>query len=82
MASAQQHYREAERLLAGQPKTAADRELGIAGAEPWPPTQMELLEAQVHATLAVAAVQAEATLGRAVVLDPDGPDLRPHQGPS
>lgn len=38
------------------------------------PTAGQMLAAQI--------AQAEATLGRAVVLDPDGPGLRPHQGPS
>lgn len=52
------HYRAAERLLAGTPKTNADRERGIEGNDPWPPTEMELRAAQVHATLALAAATA------------------------
>ena len=53
-----EHYQAAERLLAGTPVTAAEREAGIDRTENWPPNRMELLEAQAHATLALAAATA------------------------
>ncbi|QQM45215.1 hypothetical protein [Streptomyces liliifuscus] len=53
-----EHYREGERLLAGQPKTAEDRERGIEGDDPWPPSRMELLEAQTHFLAALVALHA------------------------
>lgn len=55
MATGPEHYREAEKLLAGTPKTAEDRADGIEGDNPWPPSAMDLAAAQVHAVLALAA---------------------------
>jgi hypothetical protein len=52
------HYREAERLLAGRPITTEEREQGIEAGPNWPPSRMDLLAAQVHATLALAAATA------------------------
>jgi hypothetical protein len=53
------HKAAAERLLAGTPVSAEDREAGIAlSFKTWPPTEMQLREAQVHATLALATITA------------------------
>lgn len=73
MASAQFHYQRAENMMQALAK-AADSGTML------PNTALTtmLAQAQVHATLAAAAVAAEATAGRLVVLDPDGPSLRPH----
>jgi hypothetical protein len=51
-----EHFREAEQLLAGD-DVPADNELGI-GAHHIPPSQMDLLAAHVHATLAQVALTA------------------------
>lgn len=51
------HYREVERLLAGKPITDEERERGIEG-DRWPPSQMELLEAQTHFLAALVALHA------------------------
>jgi len=72
MASAHEHYRKAEQMLAN---------LNVVG-KPSPVQVLAVQTAQVHATLALAAVTAEATAGRVVVLDPDGPSLRPYGAPS
>jgi len=72
MASAHEHYREAERALAN---------LNVVG-KPSPAQVLAVQTAQVHATLALAAVTAEATAGRVVVLDQNGPSLRPYGAPS
>lgn len=53
-----EHYREAERLMAGHPVTAAERADGVQG-ERWPPSVMHIRAAQVHATLALAAATAD-----------------------
>lgn len=52
-----EHYREGERLLAGQPISADEISRGV---EPgmWPPSQMELLAAQTHFLAALVAVLA------------------------
>lgn len=52
-----EHYREGERLLAGQP--ISDDEIS-RGIEPgiWPPTRMELLAAQAHFLAALVASHA------------------------
>lgn len=52
-----EHYSEGERLLAGQPITDEQREQGIEG-DRWPPSQMELLEAQTHFLAALIALHA------------------------
>lgn len=53
------HYREGERLLAGQPVSDEDRtERGVTETH-WPPTTRELAEAQVHFLAALVAVTAE-----------------------
>ena len=52
-----EHYAEAERLLLGKPVSAEERADGIDGTQ-WPPSEMGLREAQVHATLALAAATA------------------------
>ena len=70
MASAQKHYRQATRILDS---------LNVVG-NPSASQVLAVQIAQVYATLTLAAVTAEATLGRVVVLDPVGPSLRPHQG--
>ncbi|MEU3281577.1 hypothetical protein [Streptomyces antibioticus] len=49
-----EHYREGERLLAGQPVHADDLARGVEPGT-WPPTQMELLAAQTHFLAAIAA---------------------------
>jgi len=72
MASAQHYFRKATQIVDN---------LNVVGK----PTAAQVLAvqiAQVYATLAAAAVQAEATAGRVVVLDPDGPSLRPYGAPS
>jgi len=72
MASAQHYFRKATQIVDN---------LNVVGK----PTATQVLAvqiAQVYATLATAAVQAEATAGRVVVLDPDGPSLRPYGAPS
>ncbi|MEU7416687.1 hypothetical protein [Streptomyces antibioticus] len=51
------HYREGERLLAGQPIHADDLARGVEPGT-WPPTQMELLTAQNHFLAALVAVLA------------------------
>jgi hypothetical protein len=61
-----EHYREAERLLAGRPKSAEDRAAGIDGDDPWPPNHMDLKAAHVHATLALAAATALGSFDRAL----------------
>ena len=72
-----EHYREAEKLLGNiRIAIAADGPEAEGGIPEWTAI------AQVHATLALAAVTAEATAGRVVVLDPDGPSLRPYGAPS
>lgn len=48
------HFREGERLLAGQPIHADDLARGVEPGT-WPPTQMELLAAQNHFLAAIAA---------------------------
>lgn len=53
-----EHYREGERLLAGQPITDEQREQGIEGEGNWPPSRMELLEAQTHFLAALVALHA------------------------
>jgi hypothetical protein len=58
MASGPEHYLSAERLLAGPQKSAADRERGSGVERHWAPSQTDLLKAQVHATLALAAATA------------------------
>jgi hypothetical protein len=50
-----EHYREAERLLAGRMVPA---DPGMGGLTSAPPTDRELAAAQVHATLALAAATA------------------------
>lgn len=72
MASAQHHYREAKRLLAEVTTDDGMIITNVSGIASY------LAAAQVQATLTVAAVAAEATSGRLVVLDPDSPSLRPH----
>lgn len=52
-----EHYREGERLLAGQPISADEQARGIEPGT-WPPTQMELLAAQTHFLAALVAVLA------------------------
>ncbi|MFF8482310.1 hypothetical protein [Streptomyces antibioticus] len=52
-----EHYREGERLLAGQPIHADDLARGVEPGT-WPPTQMELLAAQNHFLAALVAVLA------------------------
>lgn len=61
MNSTQLHYREATRLLNGHPITPDQRARGIEGNENWPPSQMDLLMAQVHATLALTTAIVEMT---------------------
>jgi hypothetical protein len=56
-----EHYAEAERLLAGTDEPA-NPDLGI-GAMHYEPSRMELAQAQVHATLALAAATALAAEG-------------------
>jgi len=51
------HFREGERLLAGQPIHADDLARGIEPGT-WPPTRMELLAAQTHFLAAIAATLA------------------------
>ncbi|WP_042388280.1 hypothetical protein [Streptacidiphilus melanogenes] len=58
MASGPEHYLSAERLLAGPQKSAADRDRGSGVERHWAPSQTDLLKAQVHATLALAAATA------------------------
>lgn len=54
-----EHYREAERLLAGTPVTAADVEEGIGPPSGiWPASDYEVSCAHVHAVLALAAASA------------------------
>lgn len=53
-----EHYRQGERLLAGKPITDEEHGRGIEG-ERWDPSQMELLEAQVHFLAALVALHAE-----------------------
>lgn len=75
MASAQHHYRQS--LLALEEITRDDGSICFGdGGEAY------AMASLIHAVLTVAAVQAEATLGRVVVLDLDGPSLRPHGAPS
>jgi hypothetical protein len=50
-----EHYREGERLLAGQPISADEQARGMEPGT-WPPTQMELLTAQTHFLAALVAV--------------------------
>lgn len=52
------HFREGERLLAGQPIHADDIERGVEPGT-WPPSQMELLTAQTHFLAALVALHAE-----------------------
>lgn len=67
-----EHYREGERLLAGH-NIPADPEQGL-GAHHVGPSQMELLEAQVHflaaLTAAVARTQAPTSLAWQEALGP------------
>lgn len=58
MTTGPDHYRQAEQLLAGRPIAPEEREQGIEGDANWPPSRMDLLAAQVHATLALAAAAA------------------------
>lgn len=54
-----EHFREGERLLAGQPVSDDDRtERGVQETN-WPPTMPELAEAQVHFLAALVALTAE-----------------------
>ncbi|MFG3170556.1 hypothetical protein [Streptomyces sp. NPDC048200] len=54
------HYREGERLLAGQPVSDDDRIIrGVVDEDHWPPTAHELAKAQVHFLAALVAVTAE-----------------------
>lgn len=76
MASGPEHYLAAERLLAGPAKTAADRERGLGGERHWAPSQTDLLKAQVHATLALAAATA-LTVNAGAVADRLGEDWLP-----
>lgn len=48
------HFREGERLLAGQPVHPDDLERGVKPGT-WPPSQMELLAAQTHFLAAIVA---------------------------
>lgn len=52
------HYREGERLLAGQPVTDEQREQGVTVEGNWPPSQMELLQAQTHFLAALVTLHA------------------------
>lgn len=52
-----EHYREGERLLAGQPISSDEQARGIEPGT-WPPSQMELLTAQTHFLAAIAATLA------------------------
>ena len=52
-----EHYREGERLLAGQPISSDEQTRGIEPGT-WPPTHMELLAAQAHFLAALVACQA------------------------
>lgn len=54
-----EHYREAERLLAGR-TIPADAELGDPERH-YPPTLAEIAAAHVHATLARVALEVEVT---------------------
>lgn len=60
-----EHYREGERLLAGQPITAEEQGRGIEPGA-WPPSEMELRAAQAHFTAALVAAVAQAHLGEYV----------------
>jgi hypothetical protein len=53
-----EHYREGERLLAGQPVHADDLARGVEPGT-WPPTRMELLAAQTHFLAALVAAVAD-----------------------
>lgn len=55
------HYREGERLLAGQPVSDEEQSRGIKPGI-WPPSRMDILTAQAHFTAALVAVLAEAKL--------------------
>jgi hypothetical protein len=52
-----EHFREGERLLAGQPHSADDLARGIEPGT-WPPSQMGLLTAQTHFLAALVAILA------------------------
>ncbi|WP_326811682.1 hypothetical protein [Streptomyces scopuliridis] len=68
-----EHYREAEQLLTGD-DVPADNELGIE-AHHIPPSQMDLLAAQVHATLALTAATVEQASNAAIAADINSEDL-------
>jgi hypothetical protein len=53
-----EHFRKGERLLAGQPVTDEQREQGVDAEGNWPPSQMELLEAQTHFLAALVTLHA------------------------
>ena len=56
-----EHYREGERLLAGQPVSDDEQARGIKPGI-WPPSHLDVLAAQAHFTAALVAVLAEAKL--------------------
>ncbi|MEH0657757.1 hypothetical protein QA860_08420 [Streptomyces stelliscabiei] len=52
-----EHYREGERLLAGQPVSDEEQARGIKPGI-WPPSHLDVLAAQAHFTAALVAVLA------------------------
>jgi hypothetical protein len=56
-----EHYREGERLLAGQPVSDEEQARGIKPGI-WPPSHLDVLTAQAHFTAALVAAIAQAEL--------------------